>query len=62
MTPIVRTTGCARPHIVHHGYASQTRVPGPLHREPEPSRFTAPALLVGFFLTLVVLAGNVIGG
>ena len=62
MTPTIRTTGCTRPHIVHHGYASQPRIPGPLYREPEPNRLTAPLLLVIGFLTLVIVAGNVIGG
>lgn len=62
MTPTIRTTGNDRPHIVHHGYASQTRIPGPLYREPEPNRLAAPLLLVGAFLSLVIVAGNLIGG
>ena len=51
------TTGNTRPHIVQDGYRHTLRVPGPLHRDPEPSRVAMPLMLVFALLALVWIAG-----
>lgn len=51
------TTGNTRPWVVHDGYRHTLRVPGPLQREPEPSRVAMPLVLVGLLLALVWIAG-----
>lgn len=51
------THGNSRPHVVQDGYRHSLRVPGPLQRDPEPSRVAMPLVLVGLFLALVWVAG-----
>ncbi len=57
MTPPIRSTGNARPWVVQDGYRHSLRVPGPLQRDPEPSRVAMPLVLVFALLALVWVAG-----
>lgn len=55
------TTGNSKPWVVQDGYRHTLRVPGPLQRDPEPSRVAMPLVLVVATLALVWIAGVVIG-